>query len=89
MKRRASQVTETTPWEEMPLALTVPEVATILRCAACTVHEHIRMGRLPALRLGDGRNAAVFVDRDRMRELFGALRRPGADQHPQPTDRAA
>jgi excisionase family DNA binding protein len=51
--------------------MTIGEVADLLRISESTVRSYIRNGKLPCLKLGEGRSAAVRIRRSDIDALVG------------------
>jgi len=59
--------------------MTVGEVADLLRVSESTVRSYIRNGKLPVLKLGEGRSAAVRIRRSDIDALVGFKPEEGSD----------
>jgi len=56
--------------DDLPLNLTIAEVAEIIRRSKRTVRRYIDLGLLKAVRLRHGGSAAVLVPRTEIRRIF-------------------
>jgi putative molybdopterin biosynthesis protein len=58
--------------DQMPEVLLPEEVAAVLRVSRATVYELVRRGKLPAKRVGRGRQGGVRVTRAALRAYLEA-----------------
>lgn len=57
-------------WEDLPLVLTVPEVAKVLRTSPGLVYQLIREGQIHALRSRKGRGATIRISKDELKRYL-------------------